>query len=164
MITTTKRPNTGLNEEQADGVVHIFTRLLSDEELLYTKTRNYHWNVVGPRFHDLHEFFEKQYEELAKIVDDVAEHIRYQGGRAPGTLREFLDHAQLREKPGDVPDADGMIRNLRDDHETIIRNLRHDILRCEEHRAADAVEFLSNLIVDHQKMAWMLRSMLEKER
>jgi starvation-inducible DNA-binding protein len=53
--------NIGLTEEQREGVAAILNTLLSDEYLLYTKTRNYHWNVVGPQFHDLHKFFETQY-------------------------------------------------------------------------------------------------------
>jgi starvation-inducible DNA-binding protein len=69
-------PNIGLLDEQREGVVAILNTLLADEYLLYTKTRNYHWNVVGPQFNDLHKFFEAQYNELNKIVDDVAERSR----------------------------------------------------------------------------------------
>ena len=49
---------------------------LSDAYLLYVKTQNFHWNVVDPRFHSLHEFFEKQYQELAEAIDVIAERIR----------------------------------------------------------------------------------------
>ena len=69
-------PNIGLSEEQRAGVVKILNTLLSDEYVLYTKTRNYHWNVTGPQFNDLHKFFEEQYTELNEIVDDVAERAR----------------------------------------------------------------------------------------
>ena len=51
--------NIGLTDEQREGVVQMLTTLLADEYLLYTKTRNYHWNVVGPQFNDLHKFFEE---------------------------------------------------------------------------------------------------------
>ncbi len=57
-------------------VVEILNTLLADEYLLYTKTRNYHWNVTGPQFNDLHKFFEAQYEELNEFVDEVAERAR----------------------------------------------------------------------------------------
>jgi starvation-inducible DNA-binding protein len=46
---------------------------LADEYVLYTKTRNYHWHVVGPQFNDLHKFFQEQYEVLNDIVGEVAE-------------------------------------------------------------------------------------------
>ena len=67
-------------KEKKVGVVEILNTLLSDEYVLYTKTRNYHWNVVGPRFNDLHKFFEAQYETLNEIVDAVAERTRAVGG------------------------------------------------------------------------------------
>lgn len=51
------KTNIGLSEEQSNAVVKILNTLLSDEYLLYTKTRNYHWNVLGPQFNDLHKFF-----------------------------------------------------------------------------------------------------------
>ena len=78
------RPNIGLLDEQREGAVAILNTLLADEYLLYTKTRNYHWNVVGPQFNDLHKFFEAQYNELNEIVDDVAERSRALGGTACG--------------------------------------------------------------------------------
>ena len=74
------KPNIGLSDKEREGVVEILNTLLSDEYVLYTKTRNYHWNVVGPQFNDLHKFFESQYEALNEVIDDVAE--RAQIGRA----------------------------------------------------------------------------------
>ena len=65
--------NIGLSEPHRQGVVGILSRLLADEYLLYTKTRNYHWNVVGPQFNDLHKFFEAQYEAIDEFIDEVAE-------------------------------------------------------------------------------------------
>src|SRR5215218_1345137 len=102
-------PNIGLLDEQREGVVAILNTLLADEYLLYTKTRNYHWNVVGPQFNDLHKFFEAQYNELNTIVDDVAERARSLGGNATGTLAEFLEQTRLQEHPGRYPPAKTML-------------------------------------------------------
>src|ERR1051326_7403435 len=82
-----QRIDTGLSREQSEGVVAILNRLLADETVLYAKARDFHWNVAGPHFHDLHVFFQSQYEELAVIGDDVAERARAMGGRAMGTLQ-----------------------------------------------------------------------------
>lgn len=70
------QPKIGLSEEQRECVTKILNILLSDEYVLYTKTRNYHWNVTGPQFNDLHKFFESQYGALDEIVDEVAERAR----------------------------------------------------------------------------------------
>src|SRR6267142_469034 len=63
-------PNLGINDKDRAGVVKILNTLLADEYVLYTKTRNYHWNVVGPQFNDLHKFFGEQYGQLDDFVDD----------------------------------------------------------------------------------------------
>src|SRR6266851_9501703 len=94
------KPNIGIADEPRQAVIGLLNTLLADEYLLYTKTRNYHWNVTGLQFNDLHKFFEAQYEALDDIVDEVAERARSLGGRAAGTLEEFRKGARLGEEPG----------------------------------------------------------------
>src|SRR6059036_823917 len=104
--------NIGLTEGQRQGVSEILNTLLADEFLLYTKTRNFHWNVVGPQFNDLHKFFEAQYEAIDDMVDEVAERARSLGGHALGTLAEFSRAARLKESPAKYPNAHDMIQTL----------------------------------------------------
>ncbi len=152
----------GLSKKQREGVLKILAELVADEYVLYTKTRNYHWNVVGPQFNDLHKFFESQYEELDDIVDEVAERARSLGGYALGTLAEFMEHARLKEQPVKHPDASGMIANLLRDHEAVIQNLRSDLAACaEKYGDMGTSDFLTGLMEKHEKMAWMLRSFVE---
>jgi len=93
-------PNLGIDDKDRAGVVKILNALLADEYLLYTKTRNYHWNVVGPQFNDRHKFFAEQYEAIDDFVDDVAERARTLGGHAIATLGELAEAARLKEHPG----------------------------------------------------------------
>src|SRR6266850_3763678 len=116
--------NIGISESNRDSIVKILNAVLADEYVLYTKTRNYHWNVVGPQFNDLHKFFEAQYEAVDGIVDEVAERARSLGGRAWGTLAEFAKATRLREEPGEAPSAKDMLARLLADHEAIVRVLR----------------------------------------
>jgi starvation-inducible DNA-binding protein len=155
-------PNIGLLDEQRDGVVAILNTLLADEYLLYTKTRHYHWNVVGPQFNDLHKFFEAQYNELNEIVDDVAERARALGGNAIGTMAEFLTYTRLKEQTAYYPEAREMIATLLADHEALICQLRVDLEICvEQYHDAGTNDFLTGLMEQHEKMAWMLRAFLE---
>jgi len=142
--------------------VALLMKALADEYVLYTKTRSYHWNVTGPQFNDLHKFFETQYGVIDGKIDEIAEFIRYLGEKAPASLAGFLALARLREPQWDNPAADQMIRNLLDDHEALIGALRHDIdTSAGKHKAADVADFFTGLLQEHEKMAWMLRSMLE---
>ncbi len=156
------KPNIGLRDGDSAAVVEILNRLLADEYVVYTKTRNYHWNVVGPQFNDLHKFFEAQYEAVDGIVDEVAERARSLGGRAWGTLAEFAKATRLREEPGEVPSAKDMLTRLLADHEAIVRVLRADLVTVDEkHGDAGTNDFLTGLVEQHEKMAWMLRAFLE---
>ena len=158
------KPNIGLSDEQREGVVSILNALLSDEYLLYTKTRNYHWNVFGPQFNDLHKFLERQYEELEEVVDQVAERARSLGGFAFGTMTEFAQHTRLKEQPGQYPEARRMLSNLLADHESLIRQLRVDSQTCDEKfHDLGTNDFLIGLMERHEKTAWMFRAFLEGE-
>jgi starvation-inducible DNA-binding protein len=157
------QPNIGLGDQAREGVVAILNTVLADEYVLYTKTRNYHWNVVGPQFNDLHKFFEAQYNALNDIVDEVAERARALGGHAMGTLAEFLKSTRLQEETGDYPEARVMLANLLADQEALIRHLRVDLETCaEQHHDTGTNDFLTGLMEQHEKMAWMLRAFLEK--
>ena len=151
-------PNIGIPDSDRKAVVDILNTLLADEYLLYTKTRNYHWNVVGPQFNDLHKFFEAQYNALDYVVDEVAERARALGGWALGTLAELAQHARLKERPATYPDAAGMLEDLLGDHQAIVRQLRVDLETAMKHRDAGTSDFLTGLMEKHEKMAWMLRA------
>jgi starvation-inducible DNA-binding protein len=153
--------NIGLEPKQRESVVGLLSALLADEYVLYTKTRNYHWNVVGPQFNDLHKLFQVQYEALDDVVDDVAERATTLGGHAIGTLAEFVKSTRLKEHPGRYPDAREMVTSLLEDHEAIVRTLRQDLeTAAEPHRDMGTHDFLTGLMARHEKMAWMLRAFL----
>ena len=69
----TSNAKIGISEQDREAVIDILTKALADEYVLYTKTRNYHWNVVGPHFNDLHKFFEEQYGQTTEDIDEIAE-------------------------------------------------------------------------------------------
>jgi len=156
------KPEIGLLDKNRDAVVKILNTTLSDEMVLLVKTRNYHWNVTGPQFNDLHKFLDGQYGELNGIVDDVAERARVLGGLAFGTMGEFQKQSRLKEHPGQHPSPKSMLSNLLTDHESIIRTLRADLVICQDtHGDAGTADFFTGLLTQHEKMAWMLRSFLE---
>lgn len=150
----------GLSTENRSAVIARLNTLLADEHLLYTKTRNYHWNVTGIHFVALHELFEKQYDRLQLMADEIAERTRMLGGTAVGTMAEFLERTRLSESPGVVPAAPDMLANLLDDHEHIISTLRDDIEACmEEYDDEGTADLLVGVMRSHEEIAWMLRSM-----
>jgi starvation-inducible DNA-binding protein len=156
--------NIELTEKSREGAVTMLNALLADDFVLGTRTRNCHWNVTGPHFHDLHKLFASQYDALDEIMDDVAERARALGGHAVGTLSELLALARLKERPGKYPSASHMTAELLTGHEAVIRQLRADVIACDEKLAdAGTTDFLTGLMEQHEKMAWMLRAVLEEK-
>jgi len=116
----------GLVPEKSQLAAKKLNTILADEFVLYTKTRNYHWNVEGSNFMEMHKFYETLYSELAEVIDVVAERIRSIGHYSQGRLKDFIELTNLLE-PDYTNDQKSQLQNLLEDHETIIRYLRRDI-------------------------------------
>jgi starvation-inducible DNA-binding protein len=153
--------NIGLTEEQKKASAQILGRILADEYVLYTKTRSYHWNVEGNNFVEMHEFYERMYNELDEVFDEVAERIRMLGHYSQGRLKDFIEVTSLIEQEY-TNDQKLQLQNLLEDHETIIRLLRNDIdkLDGELHDKGNA-DFATGLLKMHEKSAWFIRSYLK---
>ncbi|WP_287127820.1 Dps family protein [Candidatus Cyanaurora vandensis] len=159
-----RKPNIGLSVEQRQGVVELLNHDLADAYLVLIKTKKYHWDVVGPQFRSLHKLWEEQYEALTENIDALAERVRTLGGYPIGTAKGFLEYASIKEHAGDVPTAYGMVANLLDDHEQVIRNLRDHVDQTSEEFGDEGTsDFLTGLMEQHEEIAWMLRSFIEGE-
>lgn len=147
----------GINTEDRTNIAEGLKRLLADSYTLYLMTHNFHWNVTGPQFRELHLMFEEHYTELAVAVDDIAERIRTLGVYAPGTYKEFAKLSSIVEVDG-IPAAEDMVDILTKGHEQVVKTSR-EVLKLSQ--AADD-ESTSSLVSDrmriHEKTAWMLRA------
>lgn len=154
------KPNLGLSSKAREAVIDALSVLLADEHVLYVKTRNFHWNVTGPHFGPLHALFETQYNALEGSIDEIAERIRALAGTAPGSMAAFLKLARLSEDAGKSPKDSEMISLLLTDHESVVRSLRGAIELAGKHGDEGTADFLTGLLEDHEKTAWMLRAHL----
>ena len=151
----------GLTEKNSQAVAEKLNRLLADEFLLSLKTRNYHWNVEGSNFMEMHKFYEGLYDELDEIVDEVAERVRTLGHYSEGRMVDFLKLANLEEEAY-TNDQKKQLKSLLNDHETMVRQLRKDIdLMQDKYKDAGNADFLTGLMEKHEKWAWFIRSYLK---
>lgn len=151
----------GISAPNTQKIVGLLNTLLADEHVLYIKTRNFHWNVVGPSFKEYHTYFEQLYTELAEKIDETAERIQTLGHDPIASMGEFLQHTRLSEDkaPGNEPLK--MVQLLYKDHESIIRWLRESIETPEKANDPGTTDFMTSLLEYHEKTAWMLRSYLQ---
>ena len=153
-------PNIEIDENHLKEGELLLNTLLADEYVLYTKTRNAHWNIQGQNFIELHKFFENQYQTLNIIIDDVAKRVRALGHFALGSLKDFIAVTRLNENNRDFTDQNHIIQSLLENHESLIRSLRKDITATAEHRDLGTADFMTRLLEQHEKMSWMLRAHL----
>lgn len=152
--------NIGITEKNRQAVAAALNELLADEHILYNKTRNYHWSIEGPSFMEFHKLYESQYRELAEMIDEIAERIRTIGHFAEGRLKEIVKLSNLDE-PAAPTDQASQIANLAGDHEIVINKLRKLIKDFDEkYKDIGSSDFVTGLLKQHEKMAWMLRSYL----
>lgn len=152
----------GITTENRQAVSEQLAKLLADEYVLYTKTRNAHWNVEGADFLAKHKFFEEQYNQLDEFIDSVAERIRKIGHYAPATLKNFLALTHLTEYSERHNDSLGYIKDLLADHETVIEFIRGNINPiANDYGDAGTSDFITGLMETHEEMAWFLRAHLK---
>lgn len=152
--------NIGINEQDRLNVAGQLKRLLADTYTLYLQTHNFHWNVTGKQFRDLHLMFEEHYTELAQAVDDIAERIRTLGSAAPGTYKAFAELSSIKEVEN-VPVADEMVAILNRSHETIVRTSREALKVAQQADDESSAALISDRMRIHEKTAWMLRALLD---
>ena len=153
----------GITESNGKKIVKELAILLADENILFLKTKNAHWNVEGNDFLPKHQFFESQISELNTIIDRVAERIRMIGHYAPSNMKDYLELTRLTEKTKGKNSSQELIQDLLINHESIIMHLRGKTkISSSENLDAGTNDFLIGIMSDHEKMAWFLRSHLKK--
>ncbi len=141
-----------------DNLTKAMQIVLADSYALYLKTHNYHWNVEGPRFYDLHNLFQTQYEELAIAVDDVAETIRQLGQKAPGSFKTFTSLTSI-EDGDENANAATMVKDLANDQNVVMKSVSAALELAKEINDEATIGLLVDRLTVHRKTLWMLESM-----
>ena len=149
----------GIDQDVRIQIAEGLKLLLADSYTLYLQTHNFHWNVTGPQFRELHLMFEEQYTALSTAVDDIAERIRTLGIAAPGTYKAFAELSSIQEVDG-VPSAQGMLEILTTSHESVVKTCRKVLKLAQQADDESSAALISDRMREHEKTAWMLRAML----
>ncbi len=148
----------GIKEQDRIKIAEGLKRLLADSYTLYLQSHNFHWNVTGPQFRELHLMFEEHYTELATAVDDVAERIRTLDVPAPGTYKSFAELSSIKEVEG-VPAAKDMVEILTQGHQQVVKTCREVLSIAQEANDESTASLVSDRMRIHEKTAWMLRAL-----
>jgi len=145
----------GLDEKKTLNTVKELNVLLADYHLYYQKLRNFHWNVMGKNFFDLHVKFEELYEDAKIKVDDIAERVLTLRFQPTSNLSDYLEISSIKESPSNISDSD-MINTLLNDHGILLKQLRKVSESAEKGGDDGTIDLMGGYIRELEKTSWML--------
>jgi starvation-inducible DNA-binding protein len=144
----------GIKATNIKSTVKELNRLLSNYHIYYQNLRNYHWNISGEHFFDLHEKFEELYNDAKVNIDEIAERILTLRMKPTSTLKEYLEIADIEEKS--TTDAREMVKNIIDNQSQLIQNMRDTIESASKIGDEGTIDMLSSFLSNIEKKSWML--------
>jgi starvation-inducible DNA-binding protein len=160
-LAKSKPVKLGWTTEETESITDALNDLIANYSVHYQKLRNYHWNVKGSDFFDLHEQFEKQYNEALQNVDEIAERIRVFGKTPLSTMKEYLDKAKIKETSSDLS-SDIMVRELLNDYTLLLESMFAVVNVAVDQNDSGTEEMVKLFIHSIEKHHWMLSSFLAK--
>jgi starvation-inducible DNA-binding protein len=124
------------------------------------KAQNFHWNVEGPLFVQLHDLFDRIYTEVYGSIDTFAEELRALQIYAPASLSKFSMLTKVEDENA-VPDFQDMLRELLADSDKMANMFKIVFAMSEEAGDHGLSDFLAGRQDAHKKHSWMLRASLK---
>lgn len=134
--------------------------ILGTNFALYFKTHGFHWNVEGPDFVQYHDFLGKLYTSIHDNTDLIAEKLRMLGVYAPTGIFRMLELSDIEETQT-VTESRSMFEELIRDNDRFIFHLRAGITAADNANEPAISNFLQEILDQHQKHAWMLKSLIK---
>ncbi|UXP32531.1 DNA starvation/stationary phase protection protein [Reichenbachiella agarivorans] len=162
-IETKKRTykRLGYSAMETVELIDAMNKLLANYSVHYQKLRNFHWNVKGADFFDVHEKFEEQYNYAKVAIDDIAERIRVFGQTPLSTMREYLDVSEIKECGSDLSSMD-MVAEILKDYETLLDHMSNLLEKAADNGDSGTEDMVKGFVKQTEKNHWMLTAFSSK--
>ncbi len=154
-----KTNDIGLEIKESKPLVKKLNALLANYQIYYQNLRNFHWNVAGPNFFELHAKFEELYTSANLAVDEIAERILTLGERPYSSYSEYIDNSDIKEAK-EVKEAMKMVEIVRDNQNDLLSLERKTLEAANEAGDEGTVSLMSDFITQKEKVVWMLSAYL----
>jgi starvation-inducible DNA-binding protein len=145
-----------LGAEVSRDIVGGLNAILADVFALYMKTKNFHWHMSGPHFHDYHLLLDEQADQLYAITDRIAERIRKAGGSTLRSVGHVSRMQRIKVNDAEYVDPLDMLAELREDNQALAARLREVREMMDEHRDVAAASLIESWIDDAERRTWFL--------
>lgn len=145
----------GFKKDEVAPTGKALNQLLADYQIYYQNLRNFHWNVSGEDFFDLHIQFEALYEDARAKIDEIAERILTLRLRPMSTMSAYLESAKAEEFSV-VADSHKMVEKLLENHRVIIIDMREVISQADKISDEGTIDLIGGMLSSFEKESWML--------
>jgi starvation-inducible DNA-binding protein len=150
----------GYNLDESEKIVGSLNQLLANYHVQYQKLRNFHWNVTGGDFFELHEKFEELYTESFSNIDLIAERIRVFGMSPYSLMKDYLQYADIKEVGTDLNSRE-MVEEVLKDFQILVDNMNECAIKVAELGDTATEDMLIAFIKSVELHHWMLTSFLK---
>ncbi|WP_034247615.1 Dps family protein [Aquimarina atlantica] len=131
--------------------------LLADYHMHYQKLRNFHWNITGPHFFELHVKFEEFYEDAKLKIDEIAERILTLRGKPVSNFSSYLNLSNIKEADTTLADHE-MVTAILEDHSALLNQLKIVTTAAEDAKDDGTLDITGTYIGEIEKTSWMLNA------
>ncbi|MCC5937938.1 MAG: DNA starvation/stationary phase protection protein [Lunatimonas sp.] len=150
----------GYNKDESEKIVSSLNKLLANYHVHYQKLRNFHWNVTGGDFFELHNQFEELYNEAFANIDLIAERIRVFGMKPYSLMKDYLEHADIKEVSTDLKSRE-MVEEVLRDFQVLVDNMNDCAEKVSDLGDTATEDMLISFIKSLEMHHWMLTSFLK---
>ena len=131
---------------------------LADLNIFYRKLQNYHWNIEGKDFFQVHVKLEELYDEINEQIDEIAEHIAILGGQPLGTMKDYLEKSSIKEAENKKIKSEEIYNNILSDYEELLKKTIEIKEKSENEKEYSTSSLIDDYIKEYGKIIWMIKS------
>jgi starvation-inducible DNA-binding protein len=154
--------NLGWAKQERKEIANLLNQLLANYSVHYQKLRNYHWNVKGNDFFDLHDEFEKQYNEARKHIDKIAEQIRVFSKTPYSTMKEYREQSEIKETGTNLTSIE-MVKEILKDFKVLLNHMIEVVKIAIENGDSGTEEMVKGFVKKVERHHWMLSAFASDE-
>lgn len=150
-----------INDDKLLPTVVELNTLLADYHIYYQNLRNFHWNILGENFFELHEKFEELYTDARVKVDEIAERILTLRYHPMSNLKDYLETASVKEAPSKLTDKQ-MVKYILDNHALLLKQMSNVIEKANASGDEGTIDLIGAYIRELEKSSWMLDAFIKE--
>ncbi|CAM2952302.1 Dps family protein [Helicobacter burdigaliensis] len=141
-------------------VVETLKQIQADSMVFFIKLHNYHWNVTGMDFHPVHKALEEMYDDMADLMDDMAERVLQLGEKPYVTTKDMLSASKIKEESATNFDSKTILKAVLPEYEYFLKSFRELSDLAGEANDKATVALADEKIAGLEKALWMLKAQL----